>query len=134
MINICDTGPLVAYLNRNDPLHGWAVSLMKQLAPPLLTCEPVLTEAIYFLQQDGVATESLFAMIERGAVRLDFSLSAHWPRVRVLMSRYDQMDLADASLVVMSELHTRCRVLTLDRRDFSVYRRHDRQTIDFLAP
>lgn len=134
MINICDTGPLVAYLNRNDPLHDWAVSMMNQIAPPLLTCEPVLTEAMYFLQQDGVATESLFALLERGAVRLDFSLSAHWPRARVLMSRYDQMDLADASLVVMSELHTSCRVVTLDRRDFSTYRRHDRKLIDFLAP
>jgi predicted nucleic acid-binding protein len=44
------------------------------------------------------------------------------------------MDLADASIVVMSELHHRCQVLTLDRRDSSVYRRNDRQVIDFVAP
>lgn len=134
MINICDTGPLVAYLDRKDPHHGWAVSLMKQLAPPLLTCEPVLTEAIYFLREDGVTIRPLFDLLERGAIRIDLSLSAHWPRVGVLMARYDRMDLADAAIVVMSELHTKCRVLTVDRRDFSAYRRHDRQTIDFLAP
>jgi predicted nucleic acid-binding protein len=134
VINICDAGPLVAYLNKNDPYHGWAVSLMKQLAPPLLTCEPVLTEAVYFLREDGAPIGPLFALLERGALRLEFSLAAHWPRVRMLMSRYDRMDLADAAVVVMSELHSTCRVLTVDRKDFSVYRRHDRQTIDFVAP
>lgn len=134
MINICDTGPLVAYLNRNDPHHEWAVALMKQLAPPLLTCEPVLTEAIYFLREDRVTVSPLFAMLERGAIRLEFSMSSHWPRVRALMSRYERMDLADAAVVVMSELHAKCRVLTVDRRDFSAYRRNDRQVIDFVAP
>lgn len=134
MINICDTGPLVAYLNRNDPYHDWAVGLMKQLAPPLLTCEPVLTEAVYFLRDDRVAIDPPFALLERGALRLELALSAHLSRARTLMSRYDRMDLADAAIVVMSELHSNCRVLTVDRKDFGVYRRHDRQTIDFLAP
>jgi predicted nucleic acid-binding protein len=44
------------------------------------------------------------------------------------------MDLADAAVVVMSERHSRCQVLTIDRRDFSVYRRNDRQVIPFVAP
>lgn len=46
MTAICDTGPLVAYLNRHDPNHKWAVAVMKQVMPPMLTCEPVLTEAV----------------------------------------------------------------------------------------
>ncbi|MBK9166508.1 MAG: PIN domain-containing protein [Bryobacterales bacterium] len=134
MTTICDTGPLLAYLNRNDPHHAWAVALMKQVRPPMLVSEPVLTEVLSFLREDGVPVDPLFQLLEREAVRLDFDLSAHWPRIRTLMSRYRQMDLADASIVVMSELHTRSRVLTIDRRDFSVYRRNDRQVIDFVAP
>jgi len=134
VIYICDTGPLVAYLNRNDPHHAWAVAIMKQLAPPLLTCEPVLTEAIYFLREDRLDVGPLFALMERDALRIDFALASHWPRVRTLMSRYERMDVADAAVVVMTELHSRCQVLTIDRTDFSVYRRHDRQTIDFIAP
>ncbi len=43
------------------------------------------------------------------------------------------MDLADASIVVMSEVHARSEVFTIDRRDFN-YRRNDRQMIDFVAP
>jgi predicted nucleic acid-binding protein len=44
------------------------------------------------------------------------------------------MDLADASIVVVSERHPRSQVLTIDRRDFSIYRRNDRQVIEFIAP
>lgn len=134
MTAICDTGPLVAYLNRHDPYHTWAAAVMKQVRPPMLTCEPVLTEAVYFLREDGLEVDPLFRLLERGALRLQFDVSTHWPRIRTLMARYRQMDLADASIVVMSELHGRSEVFTIDRKDFSVYRRNDRQMIDFVAP
>jgi predicted nucleic acid-binding protein len=134
VITICDTGPLVAYLNRNDPYHAWAVALMKQVRAPMRTCDAVLTEAAYFLRDDGLAIEPLFQMLESGSLKLAFDLSSHWPRARTLMARYRSMDLADACVVVMSELHARSQVLTVDRKDFAVYRRHDRQVIDFVAP
>lgn len=133
-MTICDTGPLVAYLNRHDPYHAWAVALMKQVRAPMLTTEPVLTEVAYFLRADDVDVDPLFELLERDAVRSGFQLGTHWPRVRTLMARYERMDLADASIVVMTELHARSQVLTVDRTDFSVYRRNDRQTIDFIAP
>ena len=107
---------------------------MKQFHPPALTCEPVLTEAAYFLREDRVDVDPLFELIERKAIILDLDLSVHWPRVRALMKRWERMDLADASIVVMSELHAKSRVLTVDRKDFSIYRKNDRQVIDFIAP
>lgn len=131
---ICDTGPLVVLLNRNDPYHTWAVEVMRQVKPPMLVCEAVLTEAAYFLREDGLDVDPLFAMMERGALRTGFELEQHWPRVRALMGRYRQMNLADACVVVMSELTPRSTVLTVDRRDFSVYRREDRRVIPFVAP
>lgn len=88
MITLCDTGPIVAYLNRNDPHHKWAVEVMKQVRPPMLTCEPVLTEAAYFLREDAVDVDPLFEMLERDALRIDFDKAAHWPRMRTLMARY----------------------------------------------
>jgi len=44
------------------------------------------------------------------------------------------MDLADACLVAMSERVSDCLVVTLDRSDFSVYRRHERQVVPFISP
>ena len=102
--------------------------------PPMLTSEPVLTEAVYFLREDRLEIEPLFQLLEREVLRLEFDLSAHWPRLRTLMARYDRMDLADASIVAMSEIYKRSQVLTVDRKDFSIYRRNDRQVIDFVAP
>lgn len=134
MITVCDTGPIVAYLNRNDPYHEWAIAVMQQARPPLLTCEAVLTEAAYFLRDDGVDVDPLFRMRERNALLIEFDMSAHWPRMRTLMRRYTRMDFADASVVVMSETHARSQVLTLDAEDFSTYRRNDRQVIRFIAP
>ena len=99
----------------------------------MLVSEPVLTEVGYFPREDGMAVDPLFQLLEREAVRLEFDLSTHWPGVRTLMSRYRQMDLADAS-VVMSEMHARSQVLTIDRKGFSVYRWNDRLVIDFVAP
>ena len=134
MITVCDTGPIVAYFNRNDPHHDWAVAVLQQVRPPLLTCEAVLTESAYFLREDRLSVDPLFEMLERNALRVDFDMSTHWPRMRTLMGRYDNMDLADACVVVMSEVHKNSQVLTIDARDFKTYRRNDRQVIRFIAP
>ena len=61
-------------------------------------------------------------------------MSAHWRRMRTLMRRYDRMDLADACVVVMSETHESTQVLTIDVKDFKIYRRNDRQVIRYVAP
>ncbi|MGB8966968.1 MAG: hypothetical protein WCB99_15135 [Candidatus Cybelea sp.] len=75
---------------------------------------------MYFLRADGVDVDPLFQLLVRNAIRVEFQIAAHWPRLRTLMARYKQMDLADASIVVLSERQMRCQVLTVDRKDFSV--------------
>jgi len=37
-------------------------------------------------------------------------------------------------IVAMTEQVTDCLVLTLDRQDFSAYRRHERAVVPFIAP
>ena len=45
MNGIADTGFVVAFLNRRDSHHRWAVRLAGQINAPLATCEAVLAEA-----------------------------------------------------------------------------------------
>jgi predicted nucleic acid-binding protein len=46
---IADTGFLVAFLNRNDHHHAWALEIAERITEPLLTCDTVLAEAALHL-------------------------------------------------------------------------------------
>jgi predicted nucleic acid-binding protein len=74
-------------------------------------------------------------MIAERHVRIGFDLADQADEVSTLLKRYGtRMDLADACLVRMSELTKKSQVFTLDRRDFSVYRRNGREAIPLIAP
>jgi uncharacterized protein len=132
---LCDMGPLVAFLNRSDQYHSWAKRQFDQISPPLLTCEAVISEAVFLLQSDGLSADPLFEAIDRGKVQTIFSADAHWPDLRRLIRKYQDlpMSFADACLVRMSELVESCQVITADGH-FRVYRRHGRPVIPLLSP
>jgi predicted nucleic acid-binding protein len=132
---IIDTGPLVAFLAEGSEHGNWVTEQFKRLRPPLLTCEAVLTEAAFLLKREGAEADKLFALLERGVLRLSFTLGDQEPDVRELMRRYRDtpMSLADACLVRMAELHAGGTIFTLDG-DFRVYRKHGRQIIPVLMP
>ena len=132
---LLDTGPLVAYLNRMDEHHPWAVECWDALYEPLVICEAVLSEAIFVLQAVGLGHEPILRLVERGVIRVDFVMDDHRADVFRLLRKYqDQpISLADACLVRMSELTEQSRVFTTDR-DFLVYRRKGRHVIPLLSP
>ena len=47
---------------------------METARPPLLTCEPVLTEAAFLLKREGRDTDTLFALLDRGIIRIGLSI------------------------------------------------------------
>jgi len=105
------------------------------LRPPLLTCEPVLTEAAFLLKRDGQDADALFELLERGVIRIAMAVQDELADVRALMHRYRNrpMSLADACLVRLSEIHPAGEVFTLDS-DFRIYRRHGNKVIPVLMP
>ena len=46
---IADTGFLVAFGNRRDRYHAWALDIAERVIEPLLTCDAVLGEAVFHL-------------------------------------------------------------------------------------
>ena len=132
---LLDTGPLVSFLSASDKHTAWVQDQWKRLRPPLLTCEAVLTEAAFILKREGADTDPLFALLERGVIRVALEISEEHPDLRVLMRRYRDrpISLADACLVRLSELHSSSTIFTMDR-DFRIYRRHGNKVIPVLMP
>jgi len=132
---IIDAGPLVAYLSRSDSWHEWVREQFKLLPPPLVTCEPALTEACFLVQRDGGDPAIVLQKLRDGVLQIAFDVADESPALETLMRRYSDvpMSLADACLVRLSEIHKDCRVFTLDRH-FSRYRRFGRQVIPLLDP
>jgi len=132
---LADTGPIVAYLNGRDRHHAWSVGVFRELRPPLLTCESVLSEAAYLLRSLG-GGDRVMDLVCRGVLDVAFDLKAEATAVTRLLRRYGSlpMDLADACLVRMSELHADAAVVTVDSEFREIYRRNGRQVIPTLLP
>ncbi len=125
---LVDAGPLVALVDADDQHHAKCVAALRALREPLATVWPPLTEAMYLLADLPKAQEAIWEMVERGALQLLPLHAADVSRIRELMRKYADrpMDMADAALLRVAEREGIRRIFTLDRKDFSVYRLHNR--------
>lgn|SRR5487761_1793 len=129
---IADTGFIVAFGNRNDRHHAWAMEIAKSITEPLLTCEAVMAEAAFHLQSSAY----VLRLLQEGMLRTPFDLTQNLPHLVTLAKRYEDRkpDLADLCVIRMSELYPRHALITVDESDFRIYRRNGRAVIPLLCP
>ena len=129
---IADTGFLVAFGNRKDHHHAWAVEIGERITEPLLTCDAVLAETAFHLASSSLVLE----FVREGLVRPAFVMGDHLSRLMELASRFADRrpDLADLCLIRLSELHPEYPLITTDINDFRVYRRGRREVIPIVHP
>ncbi len=118
-----DTGFLVALFASNDAHHQVAKAFMQ--ANPRLELHsvwPVITEAGFFLDADG--KQALLKWLERGAMTMHEITPQDLPMIRNTLDKYRNLepDFTDAVLVTLADLSYIRKILTVDVRDFSVYR------------
>jgi predicted nucleic acid-binding protein len=101
----------------------------------MLTCEAVITEACHLMQSEPSGKEEVLALIERGVLKIDFSLQAEAVAVKDLMAKYKSapMDFADGCVVRMSETVENATFFTLDG-DFRIYRKNGKDSIPLIIP
>ncbi|OGL46527.1 MAG: pilus assembly protein [Candidatus Schekmanbacteria bacterium RBG_13_48_7] len=132
---IVDTGPIVAYLNKNDKYHEWTVAQFAQTEPPLFTCESVLSEACFLVRhfQDGAA--NILKLLERRLLNVRFNFDDEISATKDLLNKYKNIpiSLADACLVRMSEQINGSVIFTLDS-EFKIYRKNKRNIIPTIMP
>lgn len=132
MKGIADTGFIIAFLSGSDRHHAWALEIAGAVSEPLLTCESVISEAGF---QVG-STQQVLDLVQDGFLKMAFDLSRNFEQVRALATRYHDRnpDLADLCLIRMSELYDNLPVLTVDEKNFRVYRRNGREVIPIVCP
>jgi len=131
---LIDTGPLVAYFDRADAHHDWAVAALSSHVGRIVTCQPVLAEAWHLLGRANNGRDALLRLIEEKLLGVELNLLHEVGDIRRLIRRYANipMSLTDACMVRLAEAH-RAPVCTLDS-DFRVYRLSDKSAIDVVSP
>lgn len=135
-MTLTDTGPLIAFVNKNDPNHRRCLDTAKRLpAGPLVTTWPCFTEAMYLVFQAGgyPAQAELWRWRTAGRLSLHDLTGEEVDRMAALMEKYKDrpMDLADASLIAAAERLGLRRIFTLDS-DFYIYRLLDGSALECI--
>lgn len=132
---LLDTGPLVAFLNKKDRYHKWAITHFGAMSPPILTCEAVVSESCFLLRQYENGASHVLSLLERELLTIPFCLKDELRAVKTLLNKYKDipMSLADGCLVRMAEQITDSVIFTLDC-DFKVYRKSRRKVIPLIIP
>ncbi len=127
---LLDTGPWVALIDRSEKWHARCVQWLHSFSGECYSTEPVLTEVLYLLNFSVKAQMAALEFVLRNIVTLAPSTGQSLHAAGTLMQKYADlpMDFADATLVCLANESKVLNIVTLDHRDFSLYRTSDNQT------
>lgn len=120
-----DTGFVVALTNRSDSRHGEVAEVYFQQTEIVLP-QTVLAEVAYLIQRDAGA--GTFIRFLRGLAQSKFVVTAltDWDlqKTAEILAQYQdsRIDFVDATVMAIAERENITTVLTIDRRDFSLFR------------
>jgi predicted nucleic acid-binding protein len=121
---ILDTGPWVALIDRSESSHDICVKWLQQYSGSLYSTEAVLTEVLYLLSFSVKAQEAALSFVINSVVDLVPSSVEGLKKAMELMIKYSDlpMDYADATIVYLAMETGINNIITLDKKDFSIYR------------
>jgi len=124
-VTLIDAGPLIAIIDADEPKHRACLDVLDRVSLPLVTTWPAFTEAMYLLERVGGFTgqQVLWRLVTTERLVIADLTASAVARSAQLMEQYaDQpMDLADATLVALTEERGQRVIFTLDA-DFGFYR------------
>jgi uncharacterized protein len=127
---ILDSGPLIALWNTEADHLPWVEEVFKRFAGPYYVTEPVLTEVAHLTGRDKLIVEAL----KSGRFLVPEALLDQLDDIGRSLQRFPRCDLADASVIALSERYRRVSVLSIDRRHFTTYRRADGSPLPLVLP
>ena len=119
---LADSGFIVALGIRRDPRHDAAKAFVATYRGQIVVPGPVVVESSYFLSTAGKIRLLDWLLKGRNQV-MELPAGAH-AEIGAILGRYAQLDpdFTDAAIVWLAG-HINCRaILTVDTRDFGIYR------------
>ena len=132
---LVDASFLVSVYDKREPYHRQCMAALDQVNRPLVTCEPVVTEAMYLLRRLSGAPQAILASIQEGQLEIPFQLARGVDEVLAYYTKYRDTpcDFADACLIAMADQLDTGDILTLDS-DFMHYRWRRNKRFRMLIP
>ena len=124
MIAILDTGPWVALIDRSESRHAECVQWLKNFSGSLYSTEAVLTEVLYLLNFSIIAQCAALDFVLKSIVEIVPVNTKSLKKIKNLMKKYADlpMDFADATIVCLATETGMQNIVTLDSKDFAIYR------------
>ena len=131
---LIDTGPLAALFTATDQHHRLCADTFAGLAPPLLTCWPVLTEAAWIMRKLPRPMDKLAQAYAGGIIDILPLDGKSMGEIAAIMARYESagVQLADAALAHLADREGIRTIFTTDRRDFSIIRLRRNRTLKLI--
>ena len=128
---LIDAGSIIALFNKNDKYHKVIKGFLRDYQGKLITSWPVITEASHMLDFNVQVQIDLFKWIRLGGLLIEEVNIDDIDRIITLSEKYSDipMDLADASLVVLSEKLKIIEIITIDS-DYYIYRTIEKEMLN----
>ena len=126
MAILVDTGPLYALSDRDDQYHNLVKRYVAEVHETLIVPDPVVPEVCYLLLEHLGADAELHFLRALAAQELlqEHPTSKDLKRTIEILEQYRESEfgMVDASIMAIAERLKVEVILTLDRRDFGIFR------------
>jgi len=123
---LLDTSFLLAMSNSEDRNHARVLKVAQSITDPLILPVTVLPEVTYLIgsRLGHVAMRQFLKRLGTSSVTLEGLSISDLARVTEILDTYadSRLDFVDSTIVAIAERLNITRVLTLDRRDFTIIR------------
>ena len=127
---ILDSGPLIALWRDGEEHAAWAENIFQEFSGPFYVTEAILTEVGHLTGMD----KEIIAGLKTGRFIIEGTMRDDLATIERCCKKYSHCDLADASIIALSERHPKLKVITTDRRHFATYRRKDGSQLPLILP
>lgn len=130
--NIIDAGSLIALFDKNDKNHIKILNFIREFKGKLFTSWSVITEASHFLKFNISVQIDFYNWLYKAINIIELN-NNDFARIIELTKKYSDlpMDLADCTLILISEKLKIKNIITLDS-DYYIYRTKNKKILKYL--